>query len=139
MAQLAHRGLVGTLTLSNTKGVDVLVLNPATGKTFKVEAKTSRTYLVGDALFGKNYCWQMGKKHEDIKDDNLFYCFINLSDENTMPTFYIVPSKDVAKHVAETHKFWLSKPNHNDTKLRRFRIPPDDPKKYKGNWDVFRK
>ncbi|MBI5554217.1 MAG: hypothetical protein HY917_05790, partial [Candidatus Diapherotrites archaeon] len=41
LSQLAIRGLVGTLTLGNTKGVDILVLNSETNKMFKLEVKTT--------------------------------------------------------------------------------------------------
>jgi hypothetical protein len=139
LAQLAHRELVGTLTLSNTKGVDILVMNPDTLKVFKLEVKTSHTNLLGDSMFGKNYCWPMGKKHEGIFNENLFYCFVNLHDENTMPDFYIVPSKHVSDHVTDTHQRWLAKGDVKDNDRRRFRIHPDDPKGYQNNWDVFKK
>ena len=140
LAQLAHRELVGTLTLSNTKGVDILVMNPETLKVFKLEVKTSHTNLYGDKLFGRNYCWPMNKKHEAISNENLFYCFVNLhEDKGKMPDFYIVPSKDVATHVAETHQMWLKRSKGKDNPMRRFRIPIDDKKGYKDNWDVFRK
>ena len=42
LAQLAERGLVGALTLSHTKGVDILVANPANGSVHKIEVKTTR-------------------------------------------------------------------------------------------------
>ena len=41
LAQLTQRGLIVTLTLSTTKGVDILVLNPGREKLFKVEVKTT--------------------------------------------------------------------------------------------------
>jgi hypothetical protein len=42
LAQLMQRGLVATLTLANTKGVDILVSNPELNRLFKIEVKNDR-------------------------------------------------------------------------------------------------
>ena len=77
LAQLTPKGLVATLTLGNTKGVDILVTNQDLNKLLKVEAKTSVTRPGRAKLFGDGYffSWTMSKKHEDITDDNLVSCF----------------------------------------------------------------
>jgi hypothetical protein len=41
LAQLVQRGLVASLTLANTKGVDILVSNARLNQLFKIEVKTS--------------------------------------------------------------------------------------------------
>jgi len=42
LAQLTQCGLIATLTLSTTKGVDILVTNQELDRLFKVEVKTKR-------------------------------------------------------------------------------------------------
>ena len=43
MSRLFLEGYEATLTLGNTKGIDILLLNPKNNKTFKVEEKTATT------------------------------------------------------------------------------------------------
>lgn len=141
LAQLAHRGLVGTLTLGNTKGIDILVTSPEVDRLYKVEVKTTCTRPRVERLFGDKpaYTWTMGKKHEAIQDHNLYYVFVQLPAPDERPLFFIVPSVVVAKYVKWQHEHWLKtreRPVKN-TSMRRFRIPVDDPDGYSDNWDVF--
>lgn len=81
----------------------------------------------------------MSKKHETIKDDRLYYCFVNLCKSDELPTFFIVPSKSVASYVRNQHIRWLNsrKSKVQDTTMRRFRIAVDDPDGYLMNWKAF--
>lgn len=141
LAQLTRLGLIATMTLSNTKSVDILVTNQKLNKLFKIEVKTSTSKATSWKLFSKNkfYMWRMSKKHEDIVDKNLYYCFVLLEDIDTLPKFFIVPSKEVGKYVKEEHKLWIETREQKvkDTDMRLFRIDIDDPKKYQNNWNVF--
>ncbi len=140
LAQLTQRGLIATLTLGNTKGVDILVTNQNLNKLYKVEVKTSSTKpgkakLFGDGMF---LSWTMSKKHEHATDPNLVYCFIKLREVTELPQFFIVPSKDVAEYVRWQHQYWLStNKSRIDSNMRQFRIPVEDPKRYEGNWALF--
>lgn len=42
LAQLAQRGLVASFTLANTKGIDIIVINPPLDHFIKLEVKTTR-------------------------------------------------------------------------------------------------
>jgi hypothetical protein len=141
LAQLAHRGLVGTMTLSNTKGVDILVSNQSLETLYKVEVKTTEKKPIRESLFGEKpaHCWMMSAKHERIRDKNLFYCFVALQGPTMLPKFFIVPSTYVADYVRDQHLTWLAsrKAKVATTPLRRFRIPIDDPHKFENNWNVF--
>ena len=61
LAQLSARGFVATLTLGNTKGVDILVTNQEINKLFKVEVKTSTNKPSNAKHFSKKktYHWTM--------------------------------------------------------------------------------
>jgi len=142
LAQLTARGFIATLTLGNTKGVDILVTNHEINKLFKVEVKTTSNAAKNAALFTnkKAYHWTMGMKHENIKDNNLIYCFVIIEDVNTLPLFFLVPSNDVAEYVKWQHDYWLSTRTEKvvETNMRQYRIEIDDPKNYLNNWEIFR-
>lgn len=143
LAQLAQRGLVGALTMGHCKGIDILVSDPKYKALYRVEVKTTAKAPSRESLFGKskNYAWAMGEKHETIRDDRLFYCFVHLGDDDELPRFFIVPSKKVASYVRREHRHWRNSRTHKvaKTTLRRFRIPIHDPDGYLMNWKVFGK
>ena len=142
LAQLTARGFIATLTLGNTKGVDILVTNQEINKLFKVEVKTTIGKPRIERLFSekKQYIWAMSKKHESIIDEKLIYCFVHMVDSNTLPKFFLIPSKEVADCVKWQHQYWLDTRKHNvkETSMRNFRIEIDDPNGYENNWDVFK-
>lgn len=141
LAQLTHRELVATLTLGNTKGVDILVTNEELNSLYKVEVKTTLNKPRKEKLFGDEefFMWTMGKKHEDIQDKNLVYCFVYLESPNTLPRFFIVPSIEVAEYVKWQHEYWLSTRTKTvkETTMRTFRIPKSDPNHYENNWKLL--
>jgi hypothetical protein len=141
LAQLAERGLVGSLTLSNTKGVDILVTNQRLNTLFKVEVKTTRKPPYRERLFGPEpfYGWPMSQKHESVRDPRLYYCFVLLRGADQLPRFFIVESDYVANYVRRQHQQWITarKGQVKDTPIRRFRIPVSDPDKFESRWSVF--
>ncbi len=142
LAQLTHRNFIATLTLSTTKSVDILVTDHDLKGLYKVEVKTTDQPPRHEKLFGeeKFWIWAMSKKHEEIIDDKLFYCFVALEGVKKLPRFFIVPSAEVATYVREQHRLWLStrKQPVKETSMRKFRIPISDPNGYEGNWGRFR-
>lgn len=152
LSQLALRGYDANLTLGHTKHVDILVSDPDTGRMYKLEVKTSGYQRAqGGAgkrsrFFGYNYEWMMGKKHADIVDSSLFYCFVNIAgEEGTSFRFFIVPSEVVATYVKAQHQLWLDEDrNHKDTPMRVFRLaleedgyplPTPSANQYENNWE----
>ncbi len=145
LSQLALRGYDANLTLGNTKGVDILVSDPKSGKMFRVEVKTSFASKPSHSkLFGHIFTWIMGEKHETTIDPNLFYCFVNIEKEAKSFRFFLVPSKLVAEHVRDSHQYWLKQGEVTDNTIRVFRIGLDDSdytvftpsaSKYENNWD----
>jgi len=129
-AELSRRGYIASITLRNTKGVDILCSNSNATKTVGIQVKTNS---------GSNRSWILNKKAEDYFADNLFYVFVNLNNGQRHPDFFIVPSKVVAKYTKEGHANWLRTPGkkgqkHKDTPMRKF----DDPKEeYLNRWDLL--
>jgi len=109
LAQLVQRGLVASLTLANTKGVDILVSNARLNQLFKIEVKTTDRGPHSESLFSNEPCygWPMSVKHEHVVGANLFYCFVALRGVEHLPRFFIVPSGYVATYVREQHAYWL--------------------------------
>ena len=112
LSQLALHGYDANMTLGHTKGVDILVSNPNTGRMMKLEVKTnfrsSRSGGGNSKLFGGFLsAWMMNEKHEEMRDPTLFYCFVNISEDTKLFRYFIVPSPIVADYVSRQHQLWL--------------------------------
>ena len=99
LAQLAQRGFVASFTLANTKGIDIIVINPALDHFIKLEVKTTNNQPKKERTFSPDpvYGWPMSEKHEMISDPRTFYCFVVLEGPSTLPVFFVVPSSYVAE------------------------------------------
>jgi hypothetical protein len=130
-AELTRRGLVASITLRNTRGIDILVSNADASKSAGVQVKTNQN--------GKRL-WLLNRKAEDFHSRNLYYVFVCLKDPGTRPDFFVVPSKDVARYVTRSHRRWLARPGqggqaHRDTPMRQFKDPDG---KYLERWDLLK-
>ena len=151
LSQLALRGFDANLTLGHTKNVDILVSDPTSGEMYRLEVKTTGyrssrgSAAKRSRLFGYNFDWLMGSKHEHVIDSSLFYCFVNIDgDEGTSFRFFIVPSRVVAEYVRAQHQLWLDQDSsHKDTSMRVFRlalerdgypIPTPSAERYENDW-----
>jgi hypothetical protein len=129
-AELSMRGYIASITLRNTKGVDILCSNSDASKIVSIQVKTNSSSA-------RN--WMLNKKAEDYFADNLFYVFVNLNNNQKHPDFFVVPSKVVAKYVTDGHANWLKIPGkkgqkHNDNQIRKFN---DSKEKYLDRWDLL--
>lgn len=128
--ELSKRGYLASITLRNSKGVDILCSNESASKSVGIQVKTNR---------GSTRSWLMNQKVENYYADNLFFVFVNLNNNLKSPDFFVVPSKIVASHAKETHTAWLKTPNrkgvaHRDTPMRKF---SDSEEIYLGKWDAL--
>lgn len=129
-AELSKRGYVASITLRNTKGIDILASSEDGSTTRAIQVKAST---------GKNKAWIVSQKAEDEFNDNLFYIFVNLKESNERADYYIVPSKVVADYVRKSHADWLSSPSKSgkprkDTSMRKFEDPNQ---KYLEKWELL--
>ena len=95
LSQLALRGYDANMTLGQTKSVDILVSDPKNLKMYKLEVKTNYQNSPNKPHFLKVHgkfvsSWFMHKKHEEIKDPDLFYCFVNIVKQTNIFKFYIM-------------------------------------------------
>jgi hypothetical protein len=129
-AELSRRGFICSVTLKNTKGIDILVCNEDATKNLGIQVKTNQ--------INKSE-WILNEKCEKLTDKNIFYVFVNLKGIEILPEFYIVPSKDVAKYTSINHSKWLSEKgkkgqSRNDSTMRKFK---DSEQLYLNRWDLL--
>jgi hypothetical protein len=129
-AELSKRGYIASITLRNTKGVDILCSNSDASETRGIQVKTNR---------GAKRSWLLSKKAENFIANDLFYVFVCLNNNEDTPDFFIVPSKVVAKYCREDHARWLKTPGrkgqkHKDNAVRKFSDPEE---KYLERWGLL--
>jgi len=114
-AELSRRGYVASLTLRNTRGIDILASNGSASRSVGIQVKTNQDSRLG---------WLLNRKAEDYSEDNLFYVFVNLNGGG-QPDFYVVPSEIVSNAAKEGFAWWLRTPGrrgeqHKDNPMRMF-------------------
>jgi len=129
-AELSRRGYIASITLRNTRGVDVLCSNEDVSKQVSIQVKTTKE---------SNQVWILDKKAEDYHSPSHFYVFVKLNKQDVKPDFFIVPSKTVAKIVKESHQKWLhgkskTVKKRKDSSMRKFE---DKEGKYLNRWDLL--
>ncbi len=108
MGELLRRGHIAAMAPQGAPNMDILIADECGETLFCVQVKT-RTQHGGDRG------WHMGKKHETIRGDRLYYVFVDLAiSEGAAPDFFIIPADVVAETVRETHAAWLRNPGRND-------------------------
>ena len=128
-AELTRRGYIASLTLRNTRGIDILASNLNATKSVGIQVK---------AVQGRGKSWMLNQKVESSEATNLFFVFIRLNHLDA-PEYYIVPREEVSRFSADNHKLWLDTPGrkgqkHNDNPLRQFKDPAN---KYRDRWDLL--
>ena len=117
LSRLLARGILAAQAPRGTRKADILV-NHLDGKApclIQVKTRSGK---------GADGGWHMKAKHEDIKDKDMFYCFVGLGEADS--DIYIIPAAKVAKVVRDSHATWLKTPGakgqkHNDTDMRRIK------------------
>lgn len=129
-AELSRRGYVASVTLRNTRGIDILASNSDATRSVGIQVKTNQ---------GRGAEWILNRKVEAMDlAENLFFVFVCLN-EFDMPHFYVVPRQDVKTYTSELHAQWLSTPGRGgrarkDSPMRKFRDPIGQ---YLARWDIL--
>ena len=129
-AELSRRGYIASITLRNTRGIDILAANADASRSVGIQVKTNR---------GKEKNWMLNEKAENAVSNTLFYVFVNLNGPDERPAYHVVPSKVVADYVHESHRRWISTPGRdgtprNDTSMRNFK---DVENKFLDRWELL--
>ena len=136
-AELSRRGYLASITLRNTRGVDILATNHDATKSVAIQVKTNQRGVAE---------WILSEKVEtstgdDSLPENLFFVFVNLPPTGDPPNYYIIPRRDVARLAKEGHERWLATPGRGgkahsrSNPIRKFK---DTEGEYRDRWDLLR-
>ena len=82
--ELSRRGWIASITLRNTKGVDILVTSEDDlSRSVGIQVKTNRS---------SKPQWLLNKKAEEISNLVVFYALVRLM-EGGIPQYHIVPAR----------------------------------------------
>ena len=141
LSRLLTRGYLAAQAPRGVRKADILV-NHLDGKSaVLIQVKTRQSDSEGT--------WMLTKKIEDIRDEDLFYCLVDLKAEHSK--VYVMPSTVLAEVTKVQHDTWLSLPGkngkaHADSDMRtisnkfpwQVSIAPDGwMDKYLENWDLI--
>jgi hypothetical protein len=129
-AELSRRGYIASISLRNTRGIDVLATNQDGSHSVTIQCKTSQR---------TQKRWVLSVKSEDFVSPTHFYVFVLLGAAGERPQYHVVPSGDVANHLKADHRKWMSMPGkkgrkHVDNSVRVFTDKED---KYLERWDLL--
>jgi hypothetical protein len=129
-AELSRLGYIASITLRNTRGVDVLVAGADAARSAGIQVKTNQ---------GTKKQWMLNKKAELLKQEGLFYVFVNLKGPGALPTYHIVRSAVVAEQCRRTHREWLASPGRDghvrkDSAMRVFQDYEDE---WRNRWELL--
>lgn len=130
-AELSRRGHIASISLRNTRGIDILATNADASRSITIQCKTNQF---------SHKEWILNEKSESFYSADHYYVFVALGDVLTRPSFHIVPSKAVADFTTKSHRDWLRTPGrkgrkHVDNSMRKFLDKED---KYLEQWELLR-
>lgn len=116
LSRLLSKGFLAAQAPRGVRKVDILVNFLDGGEPCLIQVKARNT--PGDGG------WPMNQKHEHIRDEDLWYCFVDFEPEH--PTVHVIPASVVADVLTEDHSTWLTEPGrngqaHNDMSMRKLR------------------
>jgi len=125
--ELSLRGYIASITLRNSRGIDIIASNSDGSKSVSIQVKTN-------SHRGKS--WILNKKSEEFFSNNHYYIFVALGNLNDRPGFHIVPSKVVAEYIKNDYTNWIKGTNRDgskrkDSSIRKFN---DHENKYLESW-----
>lgn len=128
--ELTLRGHLASITLRNSRGVDILASNADGTKSVSIQVKSNSD--------GRK-SWILSKKSENFYSNNHYYIFVAISNLGERPAFHIVPSLIVADTITKGHANWLKGKKSDgserkDTSMRKFE---DFENKYLERWHLL--
>ena len=129
-AELSRRGHIASISLRNTRGIDILATNAEASRSVTIQCKTNQLDRTS---------WMLNDKCESLVSDSHFYVLVVLGGPLERPRFHVVPSAAVASYVRDDHSNWLARPGrlgqaHVDNPMRKFN---DSANEYLERWDLL--
>ena len=114
LSRLLSRGILAAQAPRGARKADILVNHLDKESTALIQVKARLT--------GSDGGWHMKQKHELIKENDIWYCFVDFEPKS--PKVYVVPALLVATIVKEENETWMRTPGkggkmHNETDMRR--------------------
>jgi hypothetical protein len=81
--ELSLRGYLASITLRNSRGIDIIASSQDGSKSVSIQVKTNSD--------GSN-SWVLSKKAESFYANNHYYVLVALTEIGERPKFYVVPS-----------------------------------------------
>ena len=134
LCELLRRNYIAALAPAGVPNAVIVVTNIEGSRQCSIQVKTRRGV-------GADGGWHMSIKHEKIRGERLFYCFVDFQSSDTVrPLVYVMPSAVVANAIAYSYKIWIDAPGkkgqrHNENKMRR--LIPDFDKTHKITGSVY--
>jgi hypothetical protein len=126
-AELSRRGIIASISMRNTRGIDILATNASAKRSVTIQCKSNRD---------GGSSWILNEKAETFAPKNHFYVFVALTAPEERPRYHVVPARVVAKYTNESHAAWLrGKKSRKDTPMRKF---DDKDEKYLDRWDLLK-
>jgi hypothetical protein len=122
-AELSRRGYIASITLRNTRGVDILASNREATKSVAIQVKSSQR---GTPEWILNEKILRGEHIVGALPENLFFVFVKIPPTGAPPSYHIVSRGEVARLAREGHDSWLARPGRDgrphaaDNPIRKF-------------------
>ncbi|EKF9986097.1 aspartate ammonia-lyase [Vibrio cholerae] len=128
--ELSLRGSLASITLRNSRGIDIIASTSDAARTITIQVKSNKNGAPS---------WILSKKSEEYFSDNHFYVFVALRPVGIRPDYYVVPSSVVAEYISTNHQKWLSgtKRDGSNRKDSSMRVFKDDAGNYKEAWELL--
>jgi hypothetical protein len=133
-AELSRRGYIASITLRNTRGVDILASNREATKSVAIQVKASQR---GTPEWILNEKIERGDQLLSGIPENVFFVFVNIPPSGDPPSYHVISRTEVARLAREGHESWLAlpgrggRPHSANNPIRKFK---DFDGKYLGAW-----
>jgi hypothetical protein len=123
-AELSRRGYIASITLRNTRGVDILASNGDATRSVGIQVKTNQLGIAEWILSEKI---ERPLQNEDLAA-NLFFVFVTLPATGS-PSYHIISRTELSQIVRAGHAEWLARPGRGgrqhsrETAIRKFADP----------------
>ncbi|SRR6266446_3067754 len=120
LSQLLRRNYIAAIAPQGVPNADIVITDIQANRLFAIQVKSRRD-------IGSDKGWHMKAKHELVRSEFIFYCFVDFgSGLDSKTVTYVVPSAVVATVLTESHRIWLKTPGkknqpHKDSVMRRFK------------------
>jgi hypothetical protein len=127
-AELSRRGYIASITLRNTRGMDILATNQEGSRSITIQCKTTQK---------SRKKWMLNEKCEEFFPAKHFYVFVALGSVDERPSYHIVPSRIVADQTKREHSNWKRKRRRDGKKhgYSAVRIFSDEQDEFLEKWD----